>query len=553
MGKNKKIINDDLKARAKAINWKKVIVGLLAIVYLVLSIILMLSKCTVGASSVGNSNAQYEPILPFKSVQYIAHKNQSNRVFNVDMPQLASDKNSINTFYNTFVDATTALTTEYTYQFIDTMPEIYNGIVDESDGSKWIQFTISNIETSAVADDDHTISQPPYINYYRIQIIPRVYFNNSVLGAEYRIFGGYNGSEYENSSTIVYRQYYAQNQAGSWELVKTWFYDPYTLTNFSTIIDFYNDNNLLLEQTVSLDYGTTLAEVKSAMDIITTRTAKIQDDSVELQTSGLEFISLGTGLIDGGTSYKTTYKIPLPADVYTWVNVDTLKYQLKMSANNFILDYEQYSKGGIGWDNQYSLRVNINSNGRPVENVKLTWNVTQVFQSSSIVDNSKTLTSLTREIVLEESYKGSGDVYNIRFPLEELTEEYRRAGYTIGENTERGIPRYWIVNKLTIDVYTASLGTFDNDNYIELIMPYSNVTQSGNNIWKWYNENIGSGYKGGTQGTLTAPDDFMEWIVIAVDGFFSAPIIGFISIGEILWFCIGVGMLFAVLKYFAGG
>ena len=72
-------------------------------------------------------------------------------------------------------------------------------------------------------------------------------------------------------------------------------------------------------------------------------------------------------------------------------------------------------------------------------------------------------------------------------------------------------------------------------------------------IVKWYYDQIGDGYKGGADGTLTAPQDFFEWLIIAVDGFLSAPIIGIISIGEILWFTIGIGILFAVLKYFAGG
>lgn len=48
-------------------------------------------------------------------------------------------------------------------------------------------------------------------------------------------------------------------------------------------------------------------------------------------------------------------------------------------------------------------------------------------------------------------------------------------------------------------------------------------------------------------------DSFLSWLSKAVGGFFSIPIFGAISLGAILWFCIGLGALFGVLKYFAGG
>ena len=552
--KNKKIDNT-LKQRFRAIEWKKVIIGLLAIFYLMFSTISMLTRCTtVSASSVGNSNSKYVSIIPFSTITYHGHSVQTNKVYNIDMPQLASDKNSNKTFYNTFVEATTALTTEYNYQYKQEMPQLYTGVVDNRDGNTWIQFTITNIESSATANTDHTNNVAPYINYYRIQIIPEVYYNGSVLGAEYRIFGGYDGTEYPNTSTLVYSQYYAVNSnddgSTSVSYVSTWYYDPYTLTNFTSVIDFYEDSNQLMQPTVSLDYGTTLAEVRSAMQLITTRTVKIENDSIDIETAGLHFIHMGTGLIDGGSSYKATYKIPLSPQTHTWISVDTIKYDMSLLAKNFILDYEQYSKAGAVWDSEYGLKVKLTQNGIPYENVEVIWNVTQVFQTESITTGAKTLTSLTREIrISNEQSSIDSDIYNLRFPIEELTEEYRTAGYDISNN----IPRYWCVNSLTVKITTGTRGEFDTDNYIELIIPYINTTTTNNDIWNWYNERIGSGYKGGADGTLTAPQDFFEWLIIAVDGFLSAPIIGIISLGEILWFCVGIGILFAVLKYFAGG
>lgn len=49
------------------------------------------------------------------------------------------------------------------------------------------------------------------------------------------------------------------------------------------------------------------------------------------------------------------------------------------------------------------------------------------------------------------------------------------------------------------------------------------------------------------------PPSMLGWIMPAVDGFFSIPIFGEFTLGNILWVVIGIGVVFAVLKYFAGG
>lgn len=47
--------------------------------------------------------------------------------------------------------------------------------------------------------------------------------------------------------------------------------------------------------------------------------------------------------------------------------------------------------------------------------------------------------------------------------------------------------------------------------------------------------------------------NLVSWLAAAVSGFFNTELLGGITIGSIVWFCLGLGALFAVLKYFAGG
>lgn len=554
--KKKPIINDELKERAKAINWKRVVIGIIAIVYLILTTISLLSKCTVGASSVGASKQNWSPTIPFSTIQYTnsRHGQYNEIMYNVDMPQMLGGKDSTTSYYNTFVEASQALSKEYTYTFNSEFPEIYNGIVNENDGSKAIVFTISNIESNATANEDHTVNTPPYINYYRILVYPEVTYNDTILGAEYSVFGGYSGSEYEPTSTIVYQQFFdvSSQDDGSVSVrkVSTWYYDPYTLTSFNTILDLYDDNNRLLETSITLADGTTMDEVMSFFEIATTRSVVFED--VNLETQGLAYELQATTFIDGGKGFKASYHIPLDVNSHGYLNMgkELQRYNIHILAHNFILDTELYNYTTT--NNYFGIRKSFTQeNGQDNSEIIATWNVTQVFEQESIVDGSKYITAVSKEITIRNQDLmggiGSEDIYYIYFPYEELYDMYKQDGYDITNC------RFFIINHLNVTIRTPFADFGNNNHFIDLIIPYYKTNEQNNIIVEWYKSQIGDGYKGGEQGELTAPEDFMNWLIIAIDGFFTAPIIGFVSIGEILWFCIGVGVLFAVLKYFTGG
>lgn len=58
---------------------------------------------------------------------------------------------------------------------------------------------------------------------------------------------------------------------------------------------------------------------------------------------------------------------------------------------------------------------------------------------------------------------------------------------------------------------------------------------------------------GGTPPPVVDDSGFVDWIVNVLDAFFGVQLFGSFGLGDLMWFVVGIGVLFAVLKIFAGG
>ena len=529
---------------------RKVIVGWVAVVYLIVSLISILSNCnSVNASAVSvGTSTQHSATIPFKSIVYRQRPlgTAANNTVTIDFPEFNFGANSISPYYNTFATIEDVLTKSYRYNWVESFPILYDGLVDESDGSDTICFTLTNIQTNATALEVHDDNQPPYINTINIEVIPYLYSSDgSILGSVYTFTGSYEGTDYEPSSTIMYKQFVnTSGEVGG----MGWFYDPYTLANFTTILDLYEDNNELFDMAVTLQGGTTKAEVLDFFQIATTRTVEIED--IKVKSEGLGFTLTNTGYIDGGKGFKANYHLALDNKLHAKQTAENkYSYEFYMKADDFILDLSKYKATSNTIDSFVYFSTAFKTNSSMIRpTITVNWDISQVFETDNIT-GGKSISHIrtTYTHVLKNSITNDdGSLqYKLEYPKEQINAQFEAKGYDNSKNN------YIIVNKLEVTII-AEDENFENP-YINISIPYYKDSDTSASIINWYKEAIGDGNKSETPAVLTEPEDFFDWMIIAVDGFFTAPIIGVTSLGEILWFAIGVGILLAVLKYFAGG
>lgn len=114
--------------------------------------------------------------------------------------------------------------------------------------------------------------------------------------------------------------------------------------------------------------------------------------------------------------------------------------------------------------------------------------------------------------------------------------------------------------------YDASRGTFKEVAIVQPVMALESYGQVNDMLSGWHTRNRGAGWFianpaliSGAADPVPDPDpdvaelNFVAWLGATLDSVFAIDIFGEISIGDILFVCLGVSVVFWLLKMFAGG
>lgn len=90
----------------------------------------------------------------------------------------------------------------------------------------------------------------------------------------------------------------------------------------------------------------------------------------------------------------------------------------------------------------------------------------------------------------------------------------------------------------------------DYDLNVRVIQYY---TKDSDTIQTWLDDKLGTVYQHITNRPIQVDTNLIDWLSSTVGGFLNTQIFSGITIGHIIWFTIGIGGLFAILKFFSGG
>lgn len=495
---------------------KRIIIGISALIYLCISLCSCLSTC-VNASSTGInpsntlSNGYYTQITPFKSITYQCEKDGTSYITTIDMPHDNYGEMTTQDYYNQFTPVTETFTTEYKYNSITPNIELFESYAESV--YNWAECTISiedsndtsielNCQFSTIEDENGVI-QP--------------YFTISSNG--YLLYAWT-----EKNSTPFWGSTSPYN-------IRT-MYVKDSLTNINT----YSEPN----NTVSYRAGN-MSLLTYAWETIYSEQPYVQE-IIDAEIQGISFLQQGTPSFQQNAKYMLNkYRIYLNEDMIYSSTEDEYKVALWLRATNFIADIRNY-------DGTNNNRMIIEPSGGTTA-VNTSWIISDYEKLKDVATGAATVKRTSFTVNKKMDYSQTNFINN-RYGYflnmnNDIVNQYATNNITVDEN--------FIVDNLTVAIYF----TFDTleeatNTYVDITIPYQKGER--NTIDDYIQQKIGTGYLGNQNTALPEnPTDFIEYIVIAADGFFTTDILGIASLGDILWFAVGVGILFAVLKYFAGG
>lgn len=290
-----------------------------------------------------------------------------------------------------------------------------------------------------------------------------------------------------------------------------------------------------------------------------------EDVESELYGDGWEFIKIIATLniwksemiVEGGTNSDIEWELE---DINTDITgaVQSV-HSLNIGNPNSILNNNALSLNIIGSDFVISNSIidrnllpylHITEGKSPNMKISIAVQVSFEYVLKTALDNGTTQYEIKQGIAIETyqynsttntAYEKSVPMFiDFRDKLELIT------GFT---NT----PEYYVITDTDCNIQITGI----DESSIPKITISNTYGWSGGNGTRATMDNfltreIGN-FRTGEEVPILPEGSFMSWLGTTLDGFFNTDIVGIFSLGDILWVAIGIGALFATLKYFAGG
>lgn len=488
---------------------KRIIAGTFAVLYIIISLFMLLGKCNfVNASSESTQSSLGYATVPYNAL--IFNTNNDPKYKQYDYPN--TNIRESDTFYNS-LNTPTGVTVEEI---------VFWECIYQSSG----------LTTSQIADIK---ALPTYESHKTYEAYVgdgnRAIFNTSDPETlpDFEIFSGFAVETYDNDDGTIemYLYGYGRDTYTLWDSTNGWLVDNPRSFYIPEVTNEEIQSELNGE-------GWDYIKIISSFD-----TWKTEQTISEGSYSDLTW-KLGAINTQTTGALNTVHELILGEPNFL-MNTNALRLNIK--GGDFVISDSIM-------DRSMTPKLWIEHSTNPNMKISIAVTITYEYVLKTALDNGTTDIQVKMGIsIFTYQYNSSENTaYN---QMVEMFPDFRK-DITL-DPVFNNNPQYYVITDTECNIQITGI----DSNTIPKIT-----------ILNWYGWSNGNGTRATMDNFLTyeignirtgetipiLPDDgFLTWLGTALDGFFNHDIVGVFSLGDVLWIAIGIGALFAVLKYFAGG